>query len=60
MPKSEFLQIRLSPADRKRIESAAKSEFLEASTWARQVLLRAVSLLDSSRENPDKGVGKSR
>jgi predicted DNA binding CopG/RHH family protein len=41
-PKSEFLQIRLTPSDRERIARAASSEHLEPSTWARQVLLKYV------------------
>lgn len=41
-PKTEFLQIRLSVEDRKRVTKAASTEFLDASTWARQAILRAV------------------
>ena len=40
--KTEFLQIRLTLEDRERIARVAKSEYLEPSTWARQVILRAV------------------
>lgn len=39
MPKSEFLQIRLTPKDKERIEAAAAAEHLDPSTWARRVLL---------------------
>ena len=42
MAKTEFLQIRVSPKDKRRIEHAAETEFLDASTWARAVILRAV------------------
>lgn len=41
-PKTEFLQIRLSVEDRKRVNKAASTEYLDASTWARQAILRAV------------------
>jgi predicted DNA-binding protein len=41
-PKTEFLQIRLSQEDRDRIAHVASNEHLEPSTWARQVLLKAV------------------
>jgi hypothetical protein len=41
-PKTEFLQIRLSPSDRERIWRAAEAHYLEPSTWARQIMLRAV------------------
>lgn len=49
MPKTEFLQIRVSPADKRRIEKAARSQYLDASTWARQVLLRAVDRWESEQ-----------
>ena len=42
IPKTEFLQIRLSQEDRDRIAHVASNEHLESSTWARQVLLKAV------------------
>ena len=42
MAKSEFLQIRLTPEDRRRIERAAAATHLEPSTWARQAILNAV------------------
>lgn len=47
MPKSEFLQIRLSPADRERVQRAAEREHLDASTWARRVLLTELDAFDS-------------
>lgn len=40
--KTAFLQIRLSPEDKARIERLAKVEHLDASTWARRVLLKKV------------------
>jgi hypothetical protein len=42
MAKTEFLQIRLSPTDRERIVRAATTDHLDASTWARRVLLKAL------------------
>lgn len=47
LPKSEFLQIRLSPADRERVQRAAEREHLDASTWARRVLLTELDAFDS-------------
>jgi hypothetical protein len=41
-PKTEFLQIRLSVEDRKRVGKAAGAEYLDASTWARQTILKAL------------------
>jgi uncharacterized protein (DUF1778 family) len=42
MRKTEFLQIRLSPEDRSRLEQAANANHLDLSTWARQAILRAL------------------
>jgi hypothetical protein len=50
MPKTDFLQIRLSPDDRRRINETAAAAYLEPSTWARQVLLRAVEHPDSEKK----------
>ncbi len=40
-PKTHALLIRLAPEDRVRLQRIAEANFLETSTWARQVLLRA-------------------
>lgn len=40
MPRTEFLQIRLTPADRQRLEALAAAEHLDTSTWARRELLK--------------------
>lgn len=42
MPKTEFLQIRVTPEDRNRLRRAAARDFLEPSTWARRAVLRAL------------------
>ncbi len=42
MTKTEFLQIRLSPDDKKRVRRAADADHLDPSTWARRVVLKAV------------------
>lgn len=56
-PKTEFLQIRLSPEDRKRLVAVAKADHLEPSTWARRVILQAVERweLEHPREAGPKG-----
>jgi hypothetical protein len=54
MAKTEFLQIRLTPEDRNRIEGAAAAEHLEPSTWARQAILRAVREAESVAQAPTK------
>ena len=46
--KTEFLQIRITPEDKKRVEAVAREQFLDASTWARAVILRAVALADAT------------
>ena len=47
MPKTSFLQIRLSPEDRTRVERVAGAEYLDASTWARQAIMRALEEVES-------------
>ncbi len=37
-----FLQIRLTEDEKRRVESAAKATYLDMSTWARMIILRAV------------------
>lgn len=49
MAKTEFLQIRITPADRARIREAADADHLDPSTWARQVILRAVEDSEAQR-----------
>jgi len=41
-PKSEFLQIRLTPKDKERVDQAATEDHLDPSTWVRQLVLRAL------------------
>ena len=54
MAKTEFLQIRLSPADRSRIERAALAEHLDLSTWARQAILRRLEIWEQDHASTDK------
>ena len=42
MAKTEFLQIRFSPKDRERLLDAAAANYLDPSTWARQIILKAI------------------
>ena len=51
MPKTEFLQIRLSPEEREKIWLAAAKDHLEPSTWARRVLLLALDRVEASAPN---------
>lgn len=56
MSKTNFLQIRLTPEDRKRVGQAADAAHLDVSTWARQKILIAVeeSEAGAARERPAK------
>ena len=58
-PKTEFLQIRLSVEDRKRVTRAASTEYLDVSTWARQALLRAVYELETKDRSHRMRVAES-
>jgi hypothetical protein len=58
-PKTEFLQIRLSVEDRQRVTKAAAAEYLDASTWARQALLRAVYDFETKDRSPRLRVAES-
>ncbi len=49
MPKTTFLQIRITPEDRDRLHEVAAAEHLDVSTWARQVLLKAAEKLEGQR-----------
>ena len=49
MAKTEFLQIRCSPEDRERMQKVAEGEHLDLSTWARRVLLQAVSRVEERK-----------
>ena len=46
--KTDALLIRLTPEDRARLQRAAEAHYLEASTWARQILLRAVAEIEAA------------
>ena len=48
--KTRFLQIRLSPEDKTRMERVAEAEHLDTSTWARRVLLKAVERWERREE----------
>ncbi len=60
MAKTRFLQIRLSPEDRTRIELAAAAEHLEPSTWARQVLLQALTSNEDKRSSAKSQTRRTR
>lgn len=50
MAKTDFLQIRFAPEDKRRIDEVAAAHHLEPSTWARQIILRALD--EAERPTP--------
>jgi hypothetical protein len=58
--KTEFLQIRVTPQDRERIERAAAAAHLEPSTWARQAILRAVDTAEAEAPPHERAAGSRR
>ena len=55
MAKEQFLHIRFSQQDKKRVAAAATANHLDTSTWARQVIMRAVESVERK-----SGDGESR
>lgn len=49
--KTGALLIRLTPADKARLQRVADAAYLDASTWARQILLRAVAQAEAERQS---------
>lgn len=46
--KSTAVLIRLTPEDRARLQHRAEAAYLEAATWARQALLRALDAAEDA------------
>ena len=66
--KTNFLQIRLTPSDRTRLDQVARERHLETATFARQLLLDALERIEreaapaspeNSRAAPDTGRGEA-
>jgi hypothetical protein len=57
-PRTEFLQIRLSPEDRERLRRIAEAEHLDLSTWARRVLLQTAERFEPTKEVPRRRVAE--
>ena len=53
MAKEDFLHIRFSREDKKRVEEVAKREHLDTSTWARRVILKAVEKAEGATGSHD-------
>lgn len=48
-PKTAFLHIRLSREDKERVKQAAEGNYLDASTWARMTIMKAVEEYEQAR-----------
>lgn len=58
MPRTEFLQIRISPEDRERFRRVAEAEHLDLSTWARRTLLQAIDQVEGRTAIPRRRVAE--
>ena len=54
MAKTDNLLIRLTPEDKGRLQRVAEAQYLEMSTWARQVLLKAVTEAERKARVPKR------
>lgn len=54
MAKTEFLQIRFSPEDRQRLLDAAAGNYLDPSTWARQIIMKAIEDWEKKQKTAEK------
>jgi hypothetical protein len=59
MAKTEFLQIRFSPEDRQRLFNAAAGNHLDPSTWARQILMKAIEDWEKTRKGATEKAGSA-
>ena len=50
MAKTEVLHIRLTTEEKERIRVSAQTKYLDSSTWARMVIMRAVDKSEHKRE----------
>ena len=58
MPRTEFLQIRITPEDRERFRRVAEGEHLDLSTWARRTLLQAIDQVEGRSAVPRRRVAE--
>ena len=59
MAKTEFLQIRFSPEDRQRLFNAAGGNHLDPSTWARQIIMRAIEDWEKKQKGAAEKTGSA-
>ena len=51
MAKTEFLQIRLTPENRRHLSRVAEADHLNESTWARRAILQAIERWDATHQH---------
>ncbi len=59
MAKTEFLQIRFSPEDRQRLFNAAAGNHLDPSTWARQIIMKAIENWEKTQKGGTEKTGSA-
>jgi hypothetical protein len=61
MAKTEFLQIRMTPENNRRLSRVAEADHLDESTWARRAILQALDRWEEmeQRGRPPAGGGAS-
>jgi predicted transcriptional regulator len=50
MAKTEFLQIRMTPANSQRLSRVAEADHLDESTWARRAILQALERWEATEQ----------
>jgi hypothetical protein len=53
MPKTNLLQIRLTPENSQHLRQVAEADHLDASTWSRRAILRALAAWEAERTPGD-------
>ena len=54
MPKTEFLQIRMTPESRRRLSRVAEADHLDESTWARRTILQALDRWEAEEQGGNR------
>jgi hypothetical protein len=53
MPKTNILQLRLTPENSQHLRRAAEADHLDESTWSRRAILRALARWDAEHSSTD-------
>ena len=55
MPRTELIQVRVTPENKERIMRVASALYLEPSAWVRSVVMQAVESWEAERGDPNDG-----